>query len=184
MKNAVVLHGTDANSKDNWFPWLKKELEKRGYTVWVPDLPKANRPNIKRYNEFILKNRNWQPNEETILIGHSSGAVAVLGLIQALPANVFIKKAILVAPFTNDLGWDSLKDLFEPPLDYAKIKHHAKEFIILHSDNDPYIPMKQAEEISKRLNTPLNIQHKQGHFAISSDPKYKEFPLLLTLIPE
>lgn len=182
MKNVVVLHGTSANSKENWFPWLKNELETRGYKVWVPDLPKADKPNIKRYNEFIFKHKEWNPNAETILIGHSSGAVAVMGLLQQLPDDVVIDKAILVAPFTNDLGWDSLKDLFKPALDFEKIKHKAKKFVILHSSNDPYIPRVQADEISKKLNVPLTVEENQGHFAISSDPKYKEFPLLLKLI--
>jgi uncharacterized protein len=184
MKNVVILHGTDANSKENWFPWLKKQLEEKGYDVWVPDLPKANKPNIKRYNEFILKKKHWTPNDETILIGHSSGAVAVLGLLQALPENVKIKKAILVSPFVNNLGWESLNELFDPAVDYAKIKPKAKEFVILHSSNDPYIPQAQAEEISKGLHTTLRIEKNQGHFAISSDPKYKEFPLLLDLIKD
>lgn len=50
MKNALILHGTDADHTQNWFPWLEKELLQRNYEVWVPDLPQSDHPNIRRYN--------------------------------------------------------------------------------------------------------------------------------------
>lgn len=55
MKNILILHGTDGKKTHNWFPWLKEQLKSRGWNVWVPNLPCAERPNLKRYNNFILK---------------------------------------------------------------------------------------------------------------------------------
>ena len=89
VKNALILHGTDADHTHNWFPWLQKELETLGYELWVPNLPSADHPNIKRYNQFLLNYRgpsgtspiNWKFDEESIIIGHSSGAVEILGLL-------------------------------------------------------------------------------------------------------
>jgi len=83
MKNALILHGTDFRKEqkqklNNWFPWLKAELEKLGFEVWVPELPEAWQPNLKRYWNF-LKGFNF--NEETVIIGHSSGAAMVFGLL-------------------------------------------------------------------------------------------------------
>ena len=182
MKNALILHGTASNSQGNWFPWLKQELERRGWGVWVPDLPGADRPNIKRYNDFILTNHEWEFNEESVLIGHSSGAVAILGLLAHLPENVKVGTCILVGVFRDNLGREDLQGLFEEPLDFEKIKQKASRFIVIHSDNDPHVPLLQAQSVSEKLGGKLVIKPGQGHFSLEQGPEYKRFPLILEIL--
>ena len=185
MKNALILHGTDGNSKENWFDWLRVELEKKDWKVWVPDLPQAEKPNIERYNEFIFANTDWQFSEESILIGHSSGAVAILGLLQALPDTVQVDTCYLVGVFRNDLKWDALKELFVKPFNYDLIKKKAKRFVFIHSDNDPYCPLEHAEFLAKKLDGQLIVKKRQKHFSIGSyGEEYVKFPFLLDLIEE
>lgn len=181
MKNAVILHGTLNSSKDNWFPWLKKQLEEKGYRVFLPDLPGADKPQIDRYNKFLLK--NWEYNSETILIGHSSGAVATLGLLEVLPKKVVVKRAILVAAFKDDLNWKPTKELFLKPFDFEKIKAHCKEFVLISSDDDPYVSLEHGKYFEEKLGVPLVILKGQKHFSVESmGEKYKEFPYLLELV--
>ncbi len=182
MKNALILHGTGSNSSGNWFPWLKNELEKRGRSVWVPDLPRADNPNIEKYNAFIFGNHDFQLNAETILIGHSSGAVAILGLLQSLPDTISVDTCILVGAFKDDLGRDDLRGLFTTPFDFERIKKHAKKLIFIHSDNDPYVPLDQVKYLSEKLNGELLVKERQGHFNLEMGEKYKQFPLLLELL--
>lgn len=183
MKNALILHGTDDNSKGNWFDWLKTNLENKGWNVWVPDLPNSDRPNIEKYNEFIFENNNWNFNEETIIVGHSSGAVAILGLLQKLPKDKKIDTCYLVGAFKNNLDWDSLDGLFLEPFNFDLIKSKAKKFIFIHSDNDPHCPLEHAQYLSKKLGGELIIKPGQFHFSISTaGEKYKEFPFLLDLM--
>lgn len=182
MRNAIILHGTDATSKDNWFPWLKTTLEDAGWKVWVPDLPRADKPNRERYNTFLLLNKEFPLDEETVMIGHSSGAVAILGFLQELPDNVVIKRAILVSAFKNDLGWDSLKELFAKPLDFEAIKKHVHEITLIHADDDPYVPLEQAEYLEKQLSGKLIVLKGQKHFSQSMDAKYTEFPFIAELL--
>jgi len=182
MKNALILHGTGASPQDNWFPWLKKELQSRDWKVWVPHLPQADRPNIKRYNKFLLSDK-WEFNQDSVLIGHSSGAVTILGLLQALPKNIKVNTCILVGTFNDDLGWDNLDQLFETPFDWEKIKTKAKKFIFIHSDNDPFCPLDHAKFQAKKLNAKLIIKKGQQHFCVDpSSIKYKQFAFLLELI--
>lgn len=184
---ALILHGTDATHRDNWFPWLKDKLEKLGYEVWVPDLPQANQPNTTRYTSFLLS-KNWD-FENSLMIGHSAGAVEILDLLQNLPSGVKINTAILVAPFLGDLGWPQLRDLKNLKFDYQKIKQSAKNFIVLHSDNDPYCPIEHAEEIAVNLGTKLTVMQGMKHFGYSKDPdnpsgypEGNQFPELLQII--
>lgn len=177
LKTAIILHGTDATPSDNWFPWLKLQLEEKGYQVFVPQLPEANHPNIARYNRFLLSNeREFTFDKDTILVGHSSGAVAILGLLQALPVGTEIGNCYLVSAFTNSLGWEALKDLFFPPLDASKIKGKSSKLTFIHSDDDPYCPLPETEQLAKDIGGELIIKPSQQHFSV------KELPFLKDLI--
>lgn len=181
MKNAVILHGTEDSPKKNWFAWLKKELVKKGYKVWVPKLPGSDKPNVDKYDPFLLS--GWNYNSETVLIGHSSGAVEILSLLQNLPEGTRIKKAILVAGFIDNLDWDALDGLFIHKFDWKKIKSAAKSFVFIHSDDDPYVPLKHGKALQKNLGGKLLVLKGQKHFSISTaGSKYSEFPELLKII--
>ena len=81
MKNAIIIHGNDNTPEGNWFRWLEAELQKIGYEVWLPQMPDSHLPNADRYNKLLLSH-DFNFNSESILIGHSSGAVAILHLLQ------------------------------------------------------------------------------------------------------
>lgn len=190
MKTALILHGTDATPRSNWFPWLKTELEKQDYLVWVADLPGTHRPHMKRYVEMLLSTKfnlggrpkGWQYDENTLIVGHSSGAVAALGLLQALPKDRSVGLCMLIASFQNDLGWDALSGLFEQSFDFNVIRTKAQKFIFIHSDNDPYCPLEHAQYLSRQVEGELIVLPGQGHFNIEINPQYRQFPKLLEII--
>ena len=184
MKNALILHGTGGSPYIYWFQWLKKELEKLGYEVWVPQLPKSDKPNIARYNKFLLS-KDFDFNKETIIIGHSSGAVAILGLLEDLPKGIKINSVYLIAAFIDSLGWESLNELFAKPFNYNLIKTRAKKFIYFHSDNNPYIPLKQAKYLVLKTSGKLVLLPGEKHFSTDAGgSKYKKFPELLAKIKQ
>lgn len=190
MKTALILHGTDATPQSNWFPWLKAALEKNGYLVWAAALPNAHKPNLELYTTTLLSTKydlgsypmGWDYNENTLIVGHSSGAVAILGLLQALPKDKTVGTCVLVGSFRNDLGWDSLSELFEKPFDFELIKTNARKFIFVHSDNDPYCPLEDAEYLCKQVGGELVVLPGQGHFSAEPNPEYTKFPKLLEII--
>jgi predicted alpha/beta hydrolase family esterase/HD superfamily phosphodiesterase len=182
MKKALILHGTNATPQSNWFSWLSDELNKLGYDVWLPQLPDADKPNVHTYNNFLLNNPDFVIDSDTILVGHSSGAVEILSLLQNVPNKTIVSDVYLVSAFTDNLGWDVLDGMFLEQYNYEVIKEKARSFTLFHSDNDPYVPLEQAKYIAEKLGGTLFVKPGQGHFNLENSPKYKEFPELLELI--
>lgn len=182
MKNVLILHGTNATSQSNWFPWLKEQLEDRDWQVWIPDLPHPEKPSIERYNNVLLSNPEWSYSSETTLIGHSSGAVAALGLLQQLPQGIVVETCILVGVFEGDLGRKDLKDLYRMPFDFDLIKSKSRRFICIHSDNDPNCPFVGAKDLCDKLEGTMIWVKGGGHFNTETDEKYTEFPLVLEVL--
>ncbi len=184
MTNILILHGTGVTPRSNWFMWLKGKLVGQGHQVWLPQLPDAHKPNGKTYTDFLLANKDFKINKDTIIIGHSSGAVEILNLLQHLPGRTKIKGALLVSAFHDDLGWDSLSDLIDTPFDYERIKKHCGKFIFLYSDDDPHVPIEQPKFLAEQLDSDLIVFEGQGHFNTETSPHYQRFPEILQFIEE
>ena len=187
MKNALILHGAGNNSSGNWFPWLKLELEKKGYKVWSPDLPNSDIPVESQWLNVIFKNKQWVFDRDSVLIGHSSGATLILRILEKLPEGAKIKKAILVAgPIdkgTIKKFWPYKEDLTKDPFSWQKIKSACQEFILIYSDNDPYdCGIRHGKVIAERVNGSLILKTGQGHFNLEVGLKYRQFPWLLEYI--
>lgn len=178
----ILLHGTDGDENSNWIPWLKMQLEKRGHEVFAPSLPDSAYPNGEKWVDYILENVPFDFDEETVVVGHSAGAALIPMLLQKLPEGTKIRKAILVSGFHDTLGWDKLKVLQNIVVDYDRAQQKANEIVLLHSDNDPYVELEQAEWLAEKLNGELRVIKGQGHFNLGTSPKYKEFPKLLAVI--
>ncbi|MCL5091009.1 MAG: alpha/beta hydrolase [Patescibacteria group bacterium] len=180
------MHGAGNDSSGNWFPWLKKELEKKGYLVWVPDLPNPDEPTQDEWLKTIFSH-GWQFDSGSVLIGHSIGATLILRILEKLPEEIKIDKAILVAG-TLDIGTNSAhfiykRGLVKEPFSWGKIKKSAKEFYFIHSDNDPYeCDFKHGEVMQKKLGGELIIKKGEGHFNLEKESEYKQFPFLLELL--
>ena len=66
MKNAFIFHGTEGYPEENWFPWLKQNLEDLGYQVYVPHFPSPPKIPAKISEWFdVLKDYEQHINEDT-----------------------------------------------------------------------------------------------------------------------
>lgn len=186
MKRALILHGMEGHGHAHWFPWLKAELEARGFDVWVPDLPVAELPNAKRWTDFLLSRKDWDLNDN-LVIGHSAGAVEIMQLAQALPAGKKLAAGIACAAFTDDLprtdpDFAVLRDMFEPGLNFETIKSHCNNFVFVHAKDDPWCPWEQAKFLAEQTGGDFVMLPGGRHFTTSLDPEFKKFPELLEIL--
>lgn len=185
MKRAVILHGKGSDHTSNWYSWLRNELEQQGWEVWLPNLPNWDNPDAKLATDFLIRS-GWNFND-SLIIGHSAGAVEILPLLQSLPQKTIAKTAILVGSFTKELSenrdWKELAGLFSEPFNFDLIKSKAQQFIFVHSDDDPICPIEQAKDLHNQMGGEFIIIPNAQHFSVSrSGSRFTKFPELLEII--
>ena len=183
MKKAVILHAMEQNSRGHWYSWLKIKLEELGYKVWVPDLPHSDHPDTIEMTEFLLSNSEWDYSDN-LVIGHSSGSVEVLYLLQALNDVTKVKTAVLVSSFDHMVkGMESQHDkVFIKEFDFEKIKTKAESFIFVHGSDDPWCPIEGAKNLADKTGGELVLVPNGGHFSTSLDLRYRQFPELIDIL--
>jgi len=179
MKRVVFIHGWEGSPEEGWRPWVKRELEQKGFQVLNPAMPNPKYPKQKEWVEHLAEVIKT-PDEETILIGHSLGAITILRYLESLPEGQKIGGAVFVAGFSDDLQIPEIKDFFTTEIKWDKVKQHCQTFIALHSDNDPYVPLTHREIFQDKLNAQVVTMHNMRHF--SGDDGIRELPQLLELI--
>ncbi len=174
---AILIHG-NGNSKptDNWFPYLKRELEKLGVEVDAPQFPDAELARSSYWLPFLEK--DLKADENTIIVGHSSGAIAAMRHAETHR----ILGSALIGTYYTDLGMESekLSGYFDSPWNWANIKKNQKWIIQFAGANDPWIPIHEAHVVRDNLHTDYYESPDQGHFG---GDYYKEtFPELLEVL--
>jgi predicted alpha/beta hydrolase family esterase len=183
MKNAIILHGTLGSPDGNWFRWLKGELEQSGLTVWLPQLPNAEQPSLSKWSAYARANCPFAITNETLIIGHSSGAI--LALILAQQNEQPVGGVVCVSVFhDNSLQWEPNNKLFDVPFVWGDIRAHAKKLLFIHTDNDPYVPLSQAQFVADQCGAEIVVIPGEGHFNLEQSPEYKAFPGLLRILTE
>ncbi len=183
MTNVIIIHGTYGNPKENWFPWLKSELEKLNCKVFVPEFPTPKNQSLKNWID-VFENYKEYLNRDSIVIGHSLGPAFLLNILENM--NDSIKCSFFVSGFTgliNNSEFDKLNKTFAVrQFDWKKIKNNCKKFIIINSNSDPYVPLEKGKELAENLNTRLTILKNAGH--INKESGYTKFNFLLKKIKE
>jgi uncharacterized protein len=169
--NFIILPGNGGCGKDilsaNWYGWFKSQVEGNGLgQVIAKNFP----------DPYVAKESVWLPfvKEEieriddlsnTILIGHSSGALATMRLAEQTPG---LKGIILVGVAHTDLGDENERasGYFDRPWDWQAMVDNVELIHIFHSEDDHLIPVREARFVATSLT--------EAAASASSQVKYDE----------
>lgn len=185
-KRVFVIHGWGASPKSEWFPWLKKELEKNNFDAFVLEMPNTEEPKIEEWVSF-LSNQVGEPDENTYFVGHSIGCQAVMRYLEKFD-DIKIGGIIFVASWFNLVNLDSeeeeeiAKPWLETPINLEKVKNSSQKIVAIFSDNDPFVELKNKNVFEKELDAEIIIERNKGHF--SDDDDITELPIVLEKILE
>ncbi len=173
MPHVFIIHGWAGHPNEGWFPWLKKELEERGFEVSIPEMPDPENPKIETWI-LHLKSVIGIPNESTYLIGHSIGVQTILRYLQTIDRPIGGVLAVAGFFVLRD-GCLKLDEMIiaEPwlkmPIDVDAAKKNTKSITAIFSDNDPFVPVENAKLFERRLDAKTIILHQRGHFSNSDN---------------
>ncbi len=151
--------------------------------VWLPQLPHPEQPSLRQNADFVHANCPFTINRDTLIVGHSSGAG--LALILAQQNNGPIGSVVAVSVFhDNSLKWEANNSLFDVDFDWQKIHDNAQKLLFIHSNNDPYVPLDQAQYVADHCKAEMLVIPRQGHFNLAQSSDYRQFPKLMEILTE
>ncbi|MEK6888225.1 MAG: alpha/beta hydrolase [Candidatus Aenigmatarchaeota archaeon] len=176
MKVMIIPGNGNTDISENWFPYVKKKLEELGMGVIAKNMPD---PDIARKEFWIpFMEKQLKGDENAILIGHSSGAVAILRYLE----NHKALGAVIVGACYTDLNdeHEKLSGYFNDKWQWDKIKKNSQWVIQFASTDDPYIPIEEARFIKNKIGSEYYEFKNQGH--MGADVNKTEFPEIVEII--
>ena len=165
---------------DHWYPWLRDELESRGYQVVAEDMPDPVAAHANIWLPHIEK--VFRADENSIIIGHSSGGIAAMRYLETHR----LSGAILIGVMHTDLGFEDERDsgYYDEPWQWDKIKANAGWIAQFSSTDDPYIPIEQPRFIHDQLSTEYHELSGRGHFMTDQNPLNNTLPEIIKIIED
>jgi len=166
---------------DGWFAYIKHTMEtEEGIPCITDPMP----------DPVLARASVWLPHMEetlhvdasTLLIGHSSGAIAAMRYTETHR----VAGLILIGTYHTDLGDadEQASGYFNTPWEWEHIKSNIGRAgtTVFASEDDPYIPITEPRHVAESLDAYLYELYGEGHFVGNPYGTKTEFPELLHVL--
>jgi predicted alpha/beta hydrolase family esterase len=170
---AILIHGNGGcEAGDIWLPWVERELRALGLEVVNQTFP----DNIKARASIWLRHlESLGADEHTMLLGHSSGAVAAMRYAETHR----LAGSVLVGACHTDLGdaFERASGYYEAPWQWQRIRDNQPWIAMFSSSDDPHIPIAEPRFIAAQLRCSHYEFSDRGHFV-----DQREFPEVVNVV--
>ncbi|MFA5135027.1 MAG: leucine--tRNA ligase [Patescibacteria group bacterium] len=169
-KLAVIVHGSPSQAGypdptvQHWLPWMAVQLERMGFHVAVPALPRANAPVYGEWKRAFEKSiKGFEIDEDAVLIGHSAGTSFLVRYLSEQKKKV--SRLVLVAPSKVVVSADSehhqrLRELYNFKAQYGI----ADKVLVLYSADDKESVSVTAKFYKDFYKADVQQFADRGHF--------------------
>lgn len=160
----ILLHGFNANPEMNFHPWLRSELQNRGFEVVCPrlDLSPGQEFDLLKIIDDLKKQIGYLKNED-ILLGHSLGGLLLLQYLEAAEM-VETPRAVVLVAAPWKVSRPELSQLMVDELDADVIMWKAREFVVIHSKDDKLVPFEHGKKLAEALRARFVERDGEDHY--------------------
>jgi pimeloyl-ACP methyl ester carboxylesterase len=171
LPKVILIHGNGGSTAgDIWLPWLERELTRLGLEVINQTFPDNVKARARYWLPFIDE---LGADAHTILIGHSSGAVAAMRYAETHR----LAGSVLVGVCHTDLGdrGEAASGYYREPWQWQRIRENQEWIGVFSSDDDPCIPVSEARFVAAQLRCKYFEFTGRGHFMDAELPEVLQF---------
>jgi predicted alpha/beta hydrolase family esterase len=167
QRRASIVHGYGATPADHWFGHLAEQLRRAGIPTTIPALPDSGAPDPAAWTAAVRADAGT-PDENSIIVAHSLGCLAVLRHLRSLPSPWRLGTLVLVAGFVDPLpALPGLDAFIADGCDVQGLADRIDHLTVLRSDADPVVPPGHTDRLARLLGTTAEIVPGAGHFLAS-----------------
>lgn len=162
MSSSIFLiHGYTAHPDDNWFPWLKKEIQKEGLDITLLDMPNSQSPNISEWDSYC--DQTISKVDGITIIGHSLGCIEALRFVER--HEIKEVNLILVSGFDEKTyTLPQLSEFTDKPINYLNVLPKLNQAVVISAFDDDIIPYTYSQALARHLNCKMILMPKGKHF--------------------
>jgi predicted alpha/beta hydrolase family esterase len=183
MSRVIISHEYGSSPDQAWYGHMAAALG--SHEVKVPQMPDPEAPQPEPWLKAVTA--EVADPRDTVLVGHSLGAVNLLRLLQRHDVDREGQYAgvVLVAAMAHEVGYDQLASFFDGGFDWDRIRRAAKRFRLLVAIDDPVLtpdPLEHVRLFAAHLGAKALVTPDGIHFSRLQDRR--ELHEAVTLVGE